>query len=190
MTEFSYAKHYTDLHEANPKWFSGKLPLDAADDIHQLIRKTKAKRILDYGSGKGYQYLRDRIHERWGGLLPYCYDPGVPNLCSKPSGPFDGIICTDVMEHIAPADIHIVLKDIFSLVSRKGFVYFAIHCHLAGKHFLSGENVHLTVEPPSWWRLQLHQYKRSGLIIMDEYEYVRYNSRDDVQSDGIRGLRS
>jgi hypothetical protein len=41
-------------------------------------------RLLDYGSGKGYQYLARRYHERWGGLLPHCYDIGVQQLSPSP----------------------------------------------------------------------------------------------------------
>lgn len=178
------------LHEEHHKWFSGRLGLPAADRIAILVKEAGAKTLLDYGSGKGYQYLKDRIHERWGGILPICYDIGVEQLEERPTTKFDGVICTDVMEHIATEDVHTILRDIFGYVKAVGFVYFAICCRPAVKEFADGTNVHLTVRHPNWWRTNLLRYKRPGLIVEDEYEYVKDYGGDDVQSERVRGLRS
>src|SRR5690348_1646525 len=107
-----YAKLYTELHR-NEKAFAGYSLKSYVDDIALLVERHNPKSLLDYGSGKGYQYLQKRMHERWGGLLPYCYDVGVRQLSEKPQGLFDGVICTDVMEHIAEEDVDAVLDDIF-----------------------------------------------------------------------------
>jgi cyclopropane fatty-acyl-phospholipid synthase-like methyltransferase len=147
------------------------MALDNAEHVAELVRQTSAKTLLDYGSGKGYQYLRDRVHDVWGGILPTCYDVGVFQLKHRPKGVFDGIICTDVMEHIHRDDIDTVLSDIFSFVSPGGFVYFNIFCNPAAKTFRDGTNVHLTVEMPKWWEKRLLQYSYDDVTIWADYDY-------------------
>lgn len=190
MTVRSYAKMYRPLHDENPKWFSGWIGIETAMNIDSLVRSTNAKRLLDYGSGRGYQYLRDRVHEAWGGILPYCYDIGVRQLSDKPEGTFDGVLCTDVMEHIDPDDVIEVLGEIFGYVRKGGFVYFEICCRPAFKLLASGENVHLTVREPDWWRSVILEHKPKGIIVEDNYEWIRNLSSDDVQQDWVQGLRA
>lgn len=174
-TTFNYAKFYGRAHLRRLKWWSGGLNIDNVDHIRQLVSKTSARRLLDYGSGKGYQYLKDRVHDAWGGILPHCYDIGVHQLKNKPKGKFDGVICTDVMEHIHRDDIDIILSDIFGLLEDKAFAYFNIFCNEAAKTFPDGTNVHLTVKSPEWWDKRLRGYARDGLTIWADYEY-----RNDV----------
>lgn len=145
-----YSAAYGELH-ANPKRFHGYSILDHVPDIAELVKSTSSKTLLDYGCGKGYQYLVTRVHEQWGGALPYCYDIGIPQMHDgKKAGPFDGVICTDMLEHIEEADVPTVLADIFSL-SRK-FVFLTVSCSPARHKTLpDGRNVHLTVKPPAWW---------------------------------------
>lgn len=177
-----YAKDYGDYHAAHPKIMPGKMLNDEAQRINNLVQGLKRQltvkgidepiRLLDYGSGKGYQYLRQRIHERWGGILPYCYDPGVIHLSERPSGFFDGIICTDVLEHIEERDVPDVLADIFNYTyaDRPSFVYLHICCRPAGKHFPDGRNFHATVKPPKWWDRVVKIYARPGVMLELSYE--------------------
>lgn len=153
------------------------------------MRQVGAKRILDYGCGKGFQYLADRVHDRWGGILPHCYDVGVRQLQEMPAGLFHGVICTDVMEHIDEPDVAGVLAEIFGKLCRNGrpvFAYFNIFCNLAGKEFPDGKNVHLTVREPEWWRAQLEHYKRADLTIWADYEYQR---REYLQQTRVERYR-
>lgn len=191
MTVRNYTKLYKPLHARWSKWFSGRIGLESADNIDELIKQTGCTSLLDYGSGKGYQYLRDRIHERWGGILPVCYDIGVQQLSTRPEGMFGGVICTDIMEHIDPRDIDEIFADVCSYVHDGGFVYVEICCRPAAKIFDDGENVHLTVRPPDWWRMKLQKHRRKGLIIYDSYEWIREDiCSNDIQSTGFQGLRS
>jgi hypothetical protein len=176
---FSYAKNYLKAHVVNPKWFSGRIDIENVDMITGLVGELEVDprelRLLDYGSGKGYQYLRDRVHDRWGGVVPHCYDIGVMQLQEKPTGKFHGVICTDVMEHIDRPDVDQVLEDVFGFLytDRPVFAYFNIFCNLASKSFPDGRNVHLTVRPPEWWDNRLRRFERPGLTIRADYEYVR-----------------
>lgn len=162
----NYEKLYQEHHERKPKHFSGKMSAEQVREIAALVNLVKPDRILDYGSGKGYQYIQRRLHEQWGGLLPYCYDPGVIQISKMPEGLFCGVICTDVMEHIAPEDVDTILDDIFSKLypDRYVFAYFHISTRPAGKTFMDGENVHLTVQPPEWWDAKLERFRDDGRL--------------------------
>lgn len=149
-----YAKVYSEMHK-NPKHFAGHTIKRYTKLIAKLVEEHAPNRLIDYGSGKGYQYLEMRVHEKWGGLLPYCYDVGVRQLATKPEGKFDGLICTDVMEHIEEGDVQIVLRDALSTLNPEGFAFFGVCCRLSGKKFLpDGRDVHVTVKPPKWWDIQ------------------------------------
>jgi hypothetical protein len=173
-TTLDYGALYADLHDASGgKFFAGKVR--GLEKVIELVQRTKPQRLLDYGCGKGYQYLARRQHESWGGLLPYCYDIGVRQLSERPEGKFDGVICCDMMEHIDGPDVDRVLDDVFGFSSvrqeAESFVYFHISCIPSrGKTLPDGRNVHLTLEAPEWWNSRLQRYARPGLIIEAKYE--------------------
>lgn len=177
-----YAAVYGRLHE-NSKRFPGFTLQYYVDDLRDLIIQTSPRRLLDYGSGKGYQYLAMRLHEQFDGPLPHCYDPGVRQIAERPKGKFDGIICTDVMEHIEEADVDAVLADIFSFVqagfhwedSESAFAFFAISCRPANKVFEDGRNLHVTIKPPQWWDEKIARHARDGLIIRTRFEGAEYH---------------
>lgn len=170
-----YAAIYGQMHRKE-KAFAGRSIRPYVKDIAVLVEETKPRRILDYGSGKGFQYLVLRVHEQWGGMLPHCYDVGVRQLREKPQGPFDGVICTDVMEHIDEPDVDAVLADIFSTIPPRddagtSFAFFSIACRPAARKLLpDGRNVHLTVREPAWWDAKLAAFKRDGLRIVARYD--------------------
>ena len=176
QTSLDYAALYSEIHgHANGKYYAGKVR--GLDAVVALVKKCRPRNLLDYGCGKGYQYLAARSHEVWGGLLPHCYDIGVRHLAKRPEGAFDGVICCDVMEHIEECDIGAVLDDIFGLVSTRvgrsppSFAYFHIACIPANARALpDGRNVHLTVRPPEWWNERLNAYARAKLIIEARYD--------------------
>lgn len=172
-----YAGLYRPLHEAaGGKFFGGKIR--GVEIVIDLVARTAPRSLLDYGCGKGRQYSERQIHERWGGLLPHCYDVGVPELAARPEGKFDGVICSDVMEHIAPEDVDAVLADIFGFVSRRrapaqSFVYFRISCVPSkGKRLADGRDVHLTIAAPEWWEAKLAPHRRPRLVIETRYETI------------------
>lgn len=181
-----YQADYQEFHAAHPKKLPGKLPKEQIQIIGDLVRALQlglgpsitatppSVRLLDYGSGKGYQYLSARIHDTWGGILPFCYDPGVIQLGIKPKGKFNGIICTDVMEHIEKDDLPIILDDLFdSLVTdAPAFVYFHVCCRSAHKSFPDGRNLHRTVEMPEFWERVFKSYRKAfpSATIKSTYE--------------------
>lgn len=153
----NYARTYGAMHQ-NPKVFPGYSLKRYVADVAELVGRFQPKSILDVGSGKGFQYLKLRLHERWGGLLPYCYDVGVRHISEPPERKFDAVICTDVLEHIEAGDVPGFLDQAFGFLDEKQtvFAFFSVACRPARKKTLpDGRNVHVTVRPPVWWREQI-----------------------------------
>lgn len=145
-----YGAAYGQMHEAG-KRFPGYSLGAYVDSISALVSAHRPDRLLDYGSGKGYQYLARRYHERWGGLLPICYDIGVQQLATKPVGQFGGVICTDMLEHIETPDVPAILDELIGYVAAGGFLFLGISCRPTRKKLPGGGDVHRTIEPPEWW---------------------------------------
>lgn len=177
----SYAEAYQTMH-ANQKTFPGTSLKPHAKDIAALIATLdlpdeSPPRLLDYGCGKGYQYLAFRVHEQWGGVLPHCYDIGVTLLSHRPQGKFDGVICTDMLEHVDEPDVDCVLDDIFSFLRPhrayalgiQTFAFLGICCRRSKKTLPDGRNSHLTVKPAEWWDAKLAKYQMDGRKVVTVY---------------------
>jgi hypothetical protein len=173
---------YRDMHvhgdrasgTAPEKTFPGKSLAKQAMRIKRLIDETGAASILDYGSGKGLQYdprpvkvkgvgSFDGIIDYWGVDSVKCYDPAYTPHSALPQGLFDGVVCTDVMEHCPEEDVPWIVEEIFSFAER--FVFVNAACFPAQKRLPNGENAHCTIQPPQWWeeRFRAAALKRPGV---------------------------
>lgn len=133
--------------------FRGMSVCNHADAIGKLIHKHGARTLLDYGCGLGRQYTEAGIHLKWGVPMPRLYDPGVTGLERKPDGQFDGVICSDVLEHIPEKMVDAVIAELFDYAGK--FVWASVCCRPAKKWFdpqRKTRNLHMTVQPPQWWR--------------------------------------
>lgn len=128
--------------------------------IKALIELTGATSILDYGCGKGALYLPSPLAIKgvgtFDGVVDYwdvdnvaCYDPAYQPYSTLPKEQFDGVVCTDVMEHCPEEDLPWIVGEIFSYARR--FVYVNVACFPAEKNLPNGENAHCTIQPPQWW---------------------------------------
>lgn len=127
--------------------------------IRSLVELTKSKTILDYGSGKGQQYKTDvrvghqtiapSIQSLWRVEEITCYDPGVPQISTIPDCTFDGVIATDVLEHVPEDDVFWVVNELFAHAAK--FVFASIPCYLAAATLPDGRNAHITLRSPHWW---------------------------------------
>lgn len=130
--------------------------------------------VVDFGCGTGRGALR--IAARTGATVraidfsPACLDRHVedaiysgerPNLTFEVRDltvplqfdrPADFGYCTDVMEHIHPDDVEAVLANVVTSARR---VFFCISTVPDRMGELIGEDLHLTVQPPQWWRALL-----------------------------------
>jgi hypothetical protein len=169
-----YAKSYGKMHQLE-KRFPGYSLHHYTGSIAALVEAHAPDRLLDYGCGKGYQYLARRYHEKWGGLLPHCYDIGVSQLRDKPTGQFGGVICTDMLEHIEKPDLPHIIDELIEYVADRGFLFLGISCRPTRKKLPEGGDVHRTIEPPIWWaeliERRLDESGRRGLVhIRAEFE--------------------
>lgn len=144
----SVIAQYRAMHES-PKMFRGSSIKGHIEAIQDLVAQYKPATLLDYGSGKGTQYAEWNVQAAWGGTVPTCYDPGVPGLDVKPEGRFDGVICTDVMEHIPPECVDEVFAEAIGY-GRK-FALFCIFTEPSRKVLPDGRNCHLTCRSERWW---------------------------------------
>ena len=128
------------------------------DDILTMIKETGARSLLDYGAGKGSGYkpsqAKDstsatRVNSAWPDVEVTCYDPGFEPFAKPYAGKFDGVICTDVLEHIPDEDIPWVLDELFKSATK--FVYASAACYPARKKLPNGDNAHVTQQQPEWW---------------------------------------
>lgn len=164
---------YERLHEegeasskkSGDETFAGKMLIQHAPGIKEMIARTGARTILDYGAGKGGGYLRrdiklrsgetvPSIEDYWGTTEIRCYDPGHAPFSALPEGRFDGVICTDVLEHITAPDVPWIVDEMFSYATK--FVYANVACYPAVKFLPNGENVHCTIREPAWWAGVFH----------------------------------
>ena len=56
----------------------------------------------------------------------YLYDPAVAKFSIYPNKKYDGVICTDVIEHIPEDDIMNFIQDIFDLSEKFVFIVVAL----------------------------------------------------------------
>lgn len=155
--------------------FPGTSLVPQAARIKRLVDLTEAVTILDYGSGKGSQYapqlIKDGKGGQWSSVIDYwdvepvvCYDPCYLPFSTLPSGKFDGVISTDVLEHCPEEDVPWIVGEIFGYAKR--FVFANVACYPARKRLPSGENAHCTIKPVEWWRAIVEETARnhSGLV--------------------------
>jgi hypothetical protein len=167
-------EQYRNMHRVGEK-FLGLAPektfpdeklLPQAARIKWLIECTGAQTLLDYGSGKGQLYQRKpvevpnagswpSIQAYWGLQEVRCYDPCYEPFSRLPEEQFDGVICTDVLEHCPEEDVPWILDELFGYARR--FVFANAACYPARKHLPTGENAHCTIREPAWWRERLRE---------------------------------
>ena len=150
--------------------------------VKHWIHRCGARTLLDYGSGQGWQYgevvtaddsgisavvgellRRAGIAERsvtnhWGVERPVCYDPAYPPFSSLPGGPFDGVICTDVLHHCPEEDLGWVVRELFALARQ--FLVVAVRTHSSSAPEQAHEEPYGTRRPGEWWK---ELFRRSAL---------------------------
>jgi len=62
----------------------------------------------------------------------------------------DAVVCIDVLEHIFIGDVPNILGELFSLATKLLVVNVA--CYKAAALLPNGENAHITVRSPDWWK--------------------------------------
>jgi len=148
--------------------FDGRSLFPHLDAIAELSKRFGAKSLLDYGCGKGSAYsgsftLPDgrtvsSMESLWGVDEIRLYDPGFEPFSEVPSETFDGVISTDVLEHCPEEDLDWIVDEMFSFA--KSFLFCTISCRPAVKQLPTGENAHITIKPPEWWKKKFESIGR------------------------------
>lgn len=139
--------------------FHGLSIIRQRDIIRELILQTRAVTLLDYGCGRGEQYLEPHwIQRYWQLEAPTLYDPAFPEHDKLPTGTFDGVLCSDVLEHVLEPDVDETIARLFSYA--RLFVWSSVCCRPAKKSFPDGTNMHVTVKPIDWWKAKFKKHSR------------------------------
>lgn len=122
-----------------------------SDGVRRLVVKYDASSVLDYGCGAGS--LKKALQP----MLPPTvrvseYDPAIRGKDGTPSFA-DLVVVTDVLEHIEPERLDLVLAHL-KLLARKA-IFAVIATRPAKKTLSDGSNAHLIIEPPDWWKARL-----------------------------------
>jgi hypothetical protein len=168
MDREEYINVYKNYYDARKK---NKTSLNLEDClvISGMVCATDSKTILDFGCGHGLQYKRDKMHQKMRIALEdiVLYDIANPRHNVLPDHNVDGVISTDVMEHIPEEFLPEALTAIFTKADK--FVYLTVHCGLATKILSNGENAHCTIKHPREWNALFKKYNTKNLPL-----YVRY----------------
>ena len=132
------------LHE-NPNY--GVASVEYAPLVAEVIEKTRATELLDYGAGKGRLGMALNSHLKWPVKIQH-YDPAIPDWAAPPA-PSQLVACIDVLEHIEPVLLDHVLDDLRRVTAGVGV--FTVHTSAALKVLPDGRNAHLIQQPPDWW---------------------------------------
>lgn len=155
-----HLSEYKRLHETGV--FAGYSLLHFADNIYNMIRDTGSYTILDYGSGKGYQYSKKKIDLYWGVEVD-CYDPGYGPFNILPNKTYDGVVCTEVMEHIPEDEVDDAMTKIFARANK--FVFMSISLGVASKTFSDGKQIHVTLKTKDWWNEVIDRHNTKGVPV-------------------------
>ena len=93
----------------------------------------------------------------------------------------DCVVCMDVLEHIFMEDIPGVVSELFSL--SKKLLIVNVACYLANALLPNGENAHITIRSPDWWRgvfdVVSSDYKNIEVILICSINFhsgIRYET--------------
>jgi hypothetical protein len=126
------------------------------------------------------------VQEYWGVERIVCFDPAYEPFSRPPQGRFDGVICTDVLEHCPEPDLAWIIAELFGFARQ--FVFASIACHPALKRLPNGENAHCTVRPPQFWA-ELFTSAANGCpgVLWEARAYTKSSEGGDVRLGNAAG---
>lgn len=142
-----YFQDYYAMHRANK--FESHSMLRYLPEIGAMLSRFPTKSVLDYGCGNGKQYSRPDVAAMFSGIQVFKYDPPA-GLLSFPRCGVDGVVCTDVMEHIPEEEAESAIVEM--VAAARAWMLIAVCCRPANKALpVSGENAHVNLIPLSEW---------------------------------------
>ncbi len=138
---------------ASGEYLRGLTILRHRGQLGDLMREHKASSLLDYGCGAGDAWKEPRRLHRQFGLRWFdvrLYDPAFQQHAEKPHGRFDGVLASDVAEHIPEGEVDEFIATLFRHARK--FVWASVCTRPAAKTFPGTDiNLHVTQRPMEWW---------------------------------------
>lgn len=123
-------------------------------DIKRVLEQFSVSSVLDYGAGasdwhrEGFDEATGQSAVQYFNLQQlYRYEP-ARDLDERQL--VDCVVCFDVLEHIFVSDVAAVVRDLFSCASK--LLVINVACYAAAARLPNGENAHVTVRHPLWWK--------------------------------------
>jgi hypothetical protein len=120
--------------------------------VQTLFRDFNVKSLLDYGcGGSNYEspgFSEDQCAKDFFNLSQVSLYEPARNIDQRTKS--DAVVCFDVLEHIFISDLPRIVHELFSLAEKLLVVNVA--CYSARALLPNGENAHITVRPPLWWK--------------------------------------
>lgn len=138
---------YRILHDRG--YFGGGSLMRHLPEIKGLVDEHKAETLLDYGCGKAKCWRQGWAQQAGISIMPTLYDPALRVFENKPAGKFDGVICTDVLEHVENPDA--VIAELIGYAKKFLFLAISVRESPPKKKLLDGRPMHIQVHPPQWW---------------------------------------
>lgn len=174
-----YQEHLRKEHSGS-KWGSTGAKYSGRSILRILSERPYIQTVLDFGAGKASlgRYIKEHIGREieWND-----YDPGISNIDVLPSGQFDCVVSTDMLEHVEPERLTNTLRTM-AAKARKVLIS-DIACYPTGKVFgegpYKGLDMHLIVESPMWWkeRLESTGLHLAEYITVSKYSKGKYKDR-------------
>lgn len=159
MNKDYIASEYRRMHKENR--FTGASLERHVPEILSLIKKHDIKTMLDYGCGKAPVYPKLNLID----LDLTLYDPYYDPFSRLPSGTFDMVVCTDVLEHVPEDEIGKTLVRLLDYTDKLLFI--SICTKPAKKTFENGKNLHLTIKSREWWEKMISTAK--DILVVRHY---------------------
>ncbi len=121
--------------------------------LKNIFDDFNVKTVLDYGSGRGswekkiYNDGTVSALEYFNLDKVYQYEPTIRDSKKIAS---DCVVCFDVLEHVYICDLKNVVTDLYN--HAKKIVVIQVACYNAKAQLPNGENAHVTVRNPIWWK--------------------------------------
>ena len=155
-----------ELQHVDPDY--GQQAVQFAPIVSQMIERMQLTELLDYGCGKAR--LMDHLKVKHP-MKIQCYDPAVPRFAGDPF-PMQLCACIDVLEHVEPECVDVVLDDLVRVTGTVGF--FTVSTEPSSRVLTDGRNAHLSQHPMEWWlpkilerfQLQTLQRMQNGFYVI------------------------
>jgi 2-polyprenyl-3-methyl-5-hydroxy-6-metoxy-1,4-benzoquinol methylase len=159
---------YRELAKVADKNFQGLSVLNHVVSIRKLAHEVGAKTMLDFGCGRGDAYRSPhKLHHQIGLSREdvTLYDPAFRPTAVLPTGTYDLVVCSDVLEHIPEHEVDEFVARLFSYAKKA--VWASVCCRPAKKCFPDGRNLHVTVQPYEWWSEKFDQQSGADFVLVE-----------------------